>query len=126
MCGGRLVSPAAYLVVTTPGRGGCYSGCSGGVTLWRLGGGEAGCSSLWLTRVYFTVIRFVLVNGSRDSAVPICIRVVGMYMLVETTELTPDNVDGICIVGICVWYVWSLWRGESHCTGCSHTLEATL
>jgi hypothetical protein len=96
MCGRRLAWPVA--VVTTPGRGGYYSGCSSGVTLWRLGGGEAGCSSFWLTRVYFTMIRFVLVNGSRDSVVPICVLVVGMYMLVEATELTPDNVDGVCIV----------------------------
>jgi hypothetical protein len=76
-----------------------------GVTFWRLGGGEAGCSSLWLTRVYFTVIRFVLFNGSRDSVVPICIRVVEMDMLVQTAELISDNVDGICTE---IRYVWVL------------------
>jgi hypothetical protein len=35
------------------------------------------------------MIRFVLVNGSYDSVVPICVRVVGMYMLVKASELTP-------------------------------------
>jgi hypothetical protein len=78
MCGRILASPVAYLVVTSPGRGDFIRGavCSG-VTFWRLGSGEAGCS-IWLTRVYFTMIRFVLFNGSRDSVVSICIRVVGM------------------------------------------------
>jgi hypothetical protein len=100
VCMRTLASPVAYLVVTTPGHGGYYSGCSvqWSHTLAAWGRGGAGCSSLWLTRVYFTMIRFVLVNGSRDSVVSICVRVVGMYMLVEATELTSDNVDGICIV----------------------------
>jgi hypothetical protein len=94
MCVRRLASPVTYLVVTTPGRVGYYSGCSvqwsHTLAPW---GGEAECSSLWLTGVYFTMIRFVLVNELRDSVVPICIRVVGMYMLVEAY-----NVYEICIV----------------------------
>jgi hypothetical protein len=38
-----------------------------------------------LLRVYFTTIQFVLVSGLHDSVVLICIRVVGMYMLVEVS-----------------------------------------
>jgi hypothetical protein len=78
--------------------------CSG-VRLWRLVGGEADCSSVWLTLVYFMMNRFVLFNGSRDSVVPICIRGVGMCMLVGGTELTADNRDRICTD---IRYVWVL------------------
>jgi hypothetical protein len=49
------------------------------------------------------MIRFVLVNGSYDSVVPICVHVVGMYMLVEASELTPFNLDGICTENRYVW-----------------------
>jgi hypothetical protein len=56
------------------------------------------------------MIRSVLVNGSRDTIVPICILWFGMYMLVEESELTPFNVDRICAENryeVCVGVNWN-------------------
>jgi hypothetical protein len=51
--------------------------------------------------MYLALISFTLVSGSSESVAPICIIVVGRHRLVEASEQSPCNIDGICLEAVC-------------------------